>query len=678
MKLRTKLLALSLVTLLLPWAAWMLLQELEHFLRDSQENALLSSARTLAGALPLEFQGRLMFAPELSAPLRPLPQAPVLDGYVDEWPEAGQGLEFSSDDGEVRARLLAGRAGGLVQLFLTVSDGTPVRTIPGAAEARGDTVHLMVRTARGMQSWTISPEAPGPVRVRSLGAEGGELEGYWLETAADPGLGTEAGYSLEVTLPVPVGAADPALELAIDIIDAQTAGAPQARRFGTASDGRPQRWVSLTAPWIDLSEWLATTAPSRARTWLVDKGGWVLADSGARDTEAGQTTWIQRLLYRAVSDERPRIEEPWSEPPVRLTAEFVKAALAGSPGSDWSQDLDSAVVRNTVAVPLSVQGKVRGGLVMQARSDGLLLITNRALGRLLLTTLALMLGLVAGLWYFASRLSRRVERLSGSVSRAMDSGVPETELPLVGDRDELGELARNNARLLRAVADYNQYLQTLAGKLSHELKTPLAITRSSLDNLASLPLDDEARRFLDRALEGLDRQGEIVRAMAEASRLEQAIESAEWNRADLTALLAATAEGYRALHPERHIETRLPQSPVWRQCAPDLIVQALDKLLDNAVTLSGSEDRITIILDHEDGLIRLGVANTGSRLPQSLQDRLFDSLVSVRQHRGRAPHLGLGLYIVRLVAEAHGGRAMARNLAGGDGVEFTIALPTDA
>ena len=54
MKLRTKLVALSLLTLLLPWSSWKLLQELEQFLREAQEQALLASARTLAGALSID------------------------------------------------------------------------------------------------------------------------------------------------------------------------------------------------------------------------------------------------------------------------------------------------------------------------------------------------------------------------------------------------------------------------------------------------------------------------------------------------------------------------------------------------------------------------------------------------------------------------------------------------
>ncbi|HRP87211.1 MAG TPA: sensor histidine kinase, partial [Gammaproteobacteria bacterium] len=71
---------------------------------------------------------------------------------------------------------------------------------------------------------------------------------------------------------------------------------------------------------------------------------------------------------------------------------------------------------------------------------------------------------------------------------------------------------------------------------------------------------------------------------------------------------------------------------------------------------------------------RLVVANSGSRLPPGPAERLFDSLVSARP-AGAAPHLGLGLFIVRLVAEHHGGRATARNLPQDGGVEFVVELP---
>jgi len=111
------------------------------------------------------------------------------------------------------------------------------------------------------------------------------------------------------------------------------------------------------------------------------------------------------------------------------------------------------------------------------------------------------------------------------------------------------------------------------------------------------------------------------------------------------------------------------------KCAPDLLAQALDKLVDNAVSMSGEDDEVTITVQSVDNRYELAVRNTGSRLPDELQERLFDSLVSLREKRGAGPHLGLGLYIVRLVTAAHNGSVSARNLPAGEGVEFLITLP---
>jgi signal transduction histidine kinase len=72
----------------------------------------------------------------------------------------------------------------------------------------------------------------------------------------------------------------------------------------------------------------------------------------------------------------------------------------------------------------------------------------------------------------------------------------------------------------------------------------------------------------------------------------------------------------------------------------------------------------------------LSVANEGTHLPGILHDHLFDSLVSLRDKKVSGQHLGLGLNIVRLVAEAHGGTVKARNLPNDKGVEFTIRIPS--
>ena len=107
MRLRNQLLALSLLTLLLPWSGWKLVQELENFLRQAEENALLASGQTLTQVLPQEYQAELRLARGQALPLRQLAMEPIADGYITDWPEVNQNLSFESPKGLLKLDLLA-------------------------------------------------------------------------------------------------------------------------------------------------------------------------------------------------------------------------------------------------------------------------------------------------------------------------------------------------------------------------------------------------------------------------------------------------------------------------------------------------------------------------------------------------------------------------------------------
>jgi len=676
MRLRNQLLALSLLTLLLPWAGWKLVQELENYLRQAEENSLLEAAQNLARVLPADYQVELRLARGQALPLRQLSMEPIADGYLTDWPEADQRLVFDSPRGKLKLDLLAGRFGNHFYLAAKVTDPGEISAtnfntgISELTERAG--LMLYVQSNRGQFSYMISSEAPGPVAVNSLGGNGTRLNAAWMD-AAD-------GYTVELSLPpdverISIGAVAPAFTMQ---------GVSYERSAGTLDGRQPGSWLELVSRDDGVSRWLAKTVPENSRAWLVQGDGWVVADSG---TEEGGTpsesTWAGRMLYQAVANsDMPLREEPpaW---PVRFDNSLVRDATEGRAGSLWNRDADSAAVYNMVATPVydgdetgtGMAARAIGALVLETRSEGLLLMTNQALGRFSMIALFLVVALAAGLWLFASTLSRRVQRLSGAVSRAMDDSGRVADLPLTRSGDELGDLARNTEKLLKAVAEHTGYLQKLASRLSHELKTPIAITRSSLENLANAELGPDARQYLSRAREGLDRQAAIVAAMSEAQRLEGAVKTADWDTVDLGDMLKHSVDAYRSVNPGRTIALNLPAEKCALRCAPDLIVQALDKLVDNAIGLSAQDCVIDISLRREEKACLICVANTGSRLPEVLHERLFDSLVSLRDKQGASQHLGLGLHIVRLVAEAHGGRASARNLPDDQGVEFTIRLP---
>jgi signal transduction histidine kinase len=605
-------------------------------------------------------------------PLRDFESEPVMDGYATEWPEAGSALRFDASRGDAALDLLGGRFAGQVYLYLRVEDRTPRRETPPTGERQAgpvDAVVLVLRSERGLHRFRLQTAAPGPLLVSSQTPGGGQIAGHWLDTAD--------GYRLELALPP--GGQRAGLDLAVGVEDAfvDRAGVVRVATAGTLDAGRVTSWLSPAPPDAALTTWLGRVNPTDTRAWVVDRDGWVVAGTSPRRNGGTRgSSWAERLLYWLVAgDEVEQRTGARPERVLRLDDPVVRTALAGEEASAWTGDPESAEIRNTAAVPVLDGTTVLGAVVLEANTDGALLFTNRTLGRLLLISLALTLVLVLGLWFLATRLSRRVQSLSAAVSDAMSDAAHPRALPMTEDRDELGELARNNARLLRSVADYTRYLRKLAGRLSHELKTPLAITRTSMDNLASGALDEDSRRYLERAREGVARQTAIVQAMSEASRLEAAVASADWERVDLAALLGACAEGYRAVHPGRHIGLEVPTEPAFCRCAPDLLAQALDKLVDNAVGLMGPDDRVTLALVSKGDWRHVTVRNTGTRLPETLRDQLFDSLVSVREAGGEHLHLGLGLHIVRLVAEAHGGSVEGRNLPGGQGVAFTLHLP---
>ncbi|MGB7452174.1 MAG: ATP-binding protein, partial [Lysobacterales bacterium] len=661
MRLRNQLLALSLLTLLLPWSGWKLVQELENFLRQAEENALLGSAHTLTQVLPLEYQAELRLARGQALPLRQLAMEPIADGYTTDWPEVKQNLSFESAGGLLRLDLLAGRFGTHFYLAVKVTDPGDIRATTfntGTADAgeRAGVV-LYVQSNRGQFSYMISSEAPGPLTVNSQGGNGTRLNAAWMDDAD--------GYTLELSLPgdverISIGAVAPAFTMQ---------GVSFERYAGTLNGRQQGQWLELVSRNDGLSQWLAKIVPVNTRAWLVQSEAWVVADSGPSDTNNSELTWAKRMLYQAVADSEMPLRQAPPAWPVRIEAEVVNTALQGGNGTLWNRDAESAAVYNLVAVPVFddqlmaayPRGKAIGAMVLETRSEGLLLMTNRALGRFSMIALLLVVVLTAGLWLFASRLSHRVQKLSGAVSRAMDDSGRVSDLPLTTSADELGELARNTEKLLRAVAEYTHYLQKLAGRLSHELKTPIAITRSSLENLASQNLSPNTRQYLSRAQEGLDRQAAIVSAMSEAQRLEGSVRTADWETINLGEMLRHCVDAYRSVNSRRTIKLGLPAESCELRCAPELIAQALDKLVDNAISLSAPDCEIDISLKREESAWLICVANEGTRLPDVLHEQLFDSLVSLRDKRAGGQHLGLGLHIVRLVAEAHGGKVSARN-----------------
>jgi signal transduction histidine kinase len=316
-------------------------------------------------------------------------------------------------------------------------------------------------------------------------------------------------------------------------------------------------------------------------------------------------------------------------------------------------------------------------VVVEETTNPIASLRSAALERLLALTLAVFAGAAALLIGYASWLSYRIRRLRDEAERAIDARGRIAHLSAgSGAEDEIGDLSRSFSAMLARLAQHHAYLESMAGRLSHELRTPIAVVRSSLENLKLAVTPEETRTYVARAEEGLARLNTILQRMSEATRLEQGLRVAERERYDLAALVRGCVEGYRLAYPATPVLLELPDRPVEVSGAADLGAQLLDKLVENAVEFSPPGVPVRVSLQARDAHALLSVENKGPLLPASMRGRLFESMVSVREApAGGVPHLGLGLYVARLIAEFHGGSVEAADAAARDGVVLRVRLP---
>ncbi|WP_426269977.1 ATP-binding protein [Dyella kyungheensis] len=662
MNLRRKLLLVALCTLALPVAGWLYVRQMETLLREGQAQALTASARAMARSLvvtdaPLPPAGPVWYVQDAANPI-------TVDGYGDDWAP----LTPWSQPLDKRGKLLLAEDADWLYLYAEVRGAQRTRADADDPNAlRAD--HLVLSLGKGEQSrrFLLASSAPGVVTARPLDppVDGlpARITAQWQEDGS--------GYRVELRVPRSSGLD----ALGMAVFDPATGGDPEAVQ------SRPLITYSKT-----LSKELGLLALDGVQARVLAPQGWLLAQTGRLATPGtgpgDQPGWFASLVYRSLLANRVDEAELWTDDVPRLDVGEVREASAGKPATLWRQGEARGSVVLAAAVPIERDGQVRGVLLLEQASRAVPLLANRALLGLLLTSFGVLLVAGAILLIFATRLSIRLGRLRDAAERAqLNDGRLDGPFPMTSSEDEIGDLARSFERLFEVVGGYTDYLRTLASKLSHELNTPLAIVKSSLDNLehaleAEHAMPPDAAPYLQRARDGVARLGMLVRAMSEASRMERAIAAAEPEDVDLVAVVRGCSEAYRPLAGTRRMETVLPHAPMTMHCAPELIAQALDKLFDNALSFTpeGGWLRLTLRATHEGAEIEL--ANQGPPLPAAMQGRLFDSLVSLRDKAtpGDAPHLGLGLYVVRLVAERHGGVAMARNLEDGSGVAFTLQL----
>ena len=386
-----------------------------------------------------------------------------------------------------------------------------------------------------------------------------------------------------------------------------------------------------------------------------------------------------------IYDARP--ERRWFRPTLRLRLTLLSGVLLVA-GAFLLVLLTWVLVRHQVhsAVNLRDGSEVvlADGTRMPAAQwrDQLLAQTQReALGYGALAVLGISVLGVAGAHLVAGRALRPLKQVT-TTAQHLTGDTLDQRIRYVGADDEVAELAATFDAMLDRISTAFETQKRFVANASHELRTPLAVLRTEVEVTLADPDADlaEYRRMAKVVRDGSERANALVDALLVLARSEAQAGRRLSKKvpADLAHGVTMALNAVRKESDRIHlvIETELEPAPVVGD--PGLLDRLAGNLIENAVRYNHLHGRIWITTRSDDAHAYLIVRNTGFEVEPSEVAGLFEPFRRGSQERTGGRGSGLGLSIMRAVAEAHGGTVAAVANPEGGGLEATVTLPAAA
>jgi signal transduction histidine kinase len=275
----------------------------------------------------------------------------------------------------------------------------------------------------------------------------------------------------------------------------------------------------------------------------------------------------------------------------------------------------------------------------------------------------------------ARRATRPLRDVIATAQRIIATGELEARVPMPKRDDDVAELVRAFNTVLDKNAGLLRTMREALDNVAHDLRTPLTRLRGTAELALNSPDGTgDQREALADCVEQADDVLRLLRALMEISEAEAGMLRLDKARCDLGAISRSAVDLYAEVAESKSVtmETDIGDNLLVLGDATRLR-QAIANLVDNAVkyTPNGGLVRIEARTDGADAIVV--VSDTGPGVPEVEQSRVWERLYrgdASRSERG----LGLGLSLVRVIVEAHGGQVKLRN-AGGSGAVFEVRVP---
>jgi signal transduction histidine kinase len=403
------------------------------------------------------------------------------------------------------------------------------------------------------------------------------------------------------------------------------------------------------------------------RSWYEDGGLSGLSQRFAEQAGSGREAFFVRVA--GPTGGGLFINQPASATPLD------PAALddSGSPPREWTQ-LPAGARSGPWLVATAQLGDGRWLQVGKTTEAHAALLERFRVVAAWVVALGLALGLCAGALITARALAP-IRRLIAAVHRVIATGRMDARVPVrAGPGDELHELTC----LFNAMLEKNGALlggmREALDNVAHDLRTPLTRLRGAAERALAAPPGPADREAVSDALEEAERVLLLLDTLMDISEAETGLMRLEKASLSLAAVAAEAVALYEMVAEDRGISLRLEVPAEARVFAdPQRLRQALVNLLDNALKYTPRGGAVTIFAEGPPEAAVLGVRDTGPGIAPDDIPRIWERLYRGDKSRS-ARGLGLGLALVKAIAQAHGGRAEVESQPA-SGAVFRLILP---
>lgn len=281
-------------------------------------------------------------------------------------------------------------------------------------------------------------------------------------------------------------------------------------------------------------------------------------------------------------------------------------------------------------------------------------------------------------WLAGQQVYRPLLAIRGAID-LYAAGAHDVRAPQ-GGLDELREIAVACNDMLASLEEQRQKQLGMLASVAHDLKNPLAALKLTVDHVRPdrpLPPEERLRSMLARIGQQVARCDRMVGDLLQSARMASGDIELRYEVRDARELVRDVVELYRAAATDHQLDASLPGEPVPLRCDPLRIEQVLHNLVSNAIKYSPGGGAVRVAAALDGGDVLLSVSDEGVGIAPEDHGRLFDRYARAASSRHVAPGAGLGLWAVRRIVEAHGGRVSVRS-APGEGSTFVVRLPSAA